>query len=161
MVRAKLMRRPGAAFLTALILMLVATLATTGIAIALFGPPAAFAQKAVDQPPNARGTASPSDDWRAVKGGLQGDVSLPNKLSGVLIQPGESFREWRNGPLYRYGLWTLGGMLLLLAGFYVIRGRIPLNGGSSGRPIDRFTGRQRFAPFPTPAFVIILRLMRL
>src|SRR5260370_28014525 len=158
MVRAKLMRRPGAAFLTALILMLVAALATTGIAIALFGLPAAFAQKAVDQPPNARGTASPSDDWRAVKGGLQGDVSLPNKAAGVLIQPGESFREWRNGPLYRYGLWTLGGMLLLLAGFYVIRGRIRLSGGWSGRLIERFTGLERFPHWLTATSFIILGL---
>ena len=80
------MRRPGAAFLAAFVLMLVATVATTGVAIVLFGPPAAFAQRAVDQPPNARGMASPSDDWRAVKGGLQGDVSLPNKQAGVLIR---------------------------------------------------------------------------
>src|SRR5438105_5529305 len=137
------MRRPGVAFLTALILMLVATAATTGIGIAVFGPLAAFAQKAVDQPSNARGTASPSDDWRAVKGGLQGDVSLPNKQAGVLIQPGESFREWRNGPLYRYRLWTLGGMLLLLAAFYVIRGRIRLDSCRSGRLIERFTGLER------------------
>jgi len=152
------MRRPGVAFLTALILMLVATAATIGIAIAVFGPPAAFAQKAVDQPPNARGVLSPSDDWRAVKGGLQGDVSLPNKAAGVLIQPGESFREWRNGPLYRYGLWTLGGMLLLLAAFYVIRGRIRLDSGWSGRLIERFTGLERFTHWLTATSFIILGL---
>src|SRR5437660_2632594 len=152
------MRRPGAAFLAAFVLMLVATAATTGIAIAPFGPPAAFAQRAVDQPPNARGMASPSDDWRAVKGGLQGDVSLPNKAAGVLIQPGESFREWRNGPLYRYGLWTLGGMLLLLAAFYVIRGRIRLDSGWSGRLIERFTGIERFTHWLTATSFIILGL---
>ena len=99
-----------------------------------------------------------SDDWRAVKGGLQGDVSLPNKAAGVLIQPGESFREWRNGPLYRYGLWTLGGMLLLLAAFYVIRGRIRLDSGWSGRLIERFTGLERFTHWLTATSFIILGL---
>src|SRR6266487_3372108 len=103
------MRRPGIAFLSAFILMLFATVATVGVGIALVGPPA-FAQKAVDQPSNASGPARPADDWRAVKGGIRGEVSLPNKEAGVLVQPGERFREFRNGPLYRYGLWTLGGM---------------------------------------------------
>src|SRR5712691_4879043 len=121
------MRRPGIAFLTAFILMLLSTVATVGVGIAVFGSPAAFAQKAVDQPSNARGATSPSDEWRAIKGGTRGDVTLPNKAAGVLIQPGESFREWRNGPLYRYGLWVIGGMVVLLAAFYAIRGRIRLD----------------------------------
>src|SRR5207248_4367489 len=135
-----MMRRPGTAFLAALVLTLVATLATTAVGIAVFGPPSAFAQRAVDQPPNARGPASVSDEWRAIKGGLRGEVTLPNKQAGVLIQPGQSFREWRNGPLYRYGLWVLGGMIVLLAVFYAFRGRIRLEHGWSGRLIERFTG---------------------
>ena len=53
------MRRPGVAFLAAFILMLISTLATAGVGVALFGLPA-FAQKAVDQPSNVRGPASPS-----------------------------------------------------------------------------------------------------
>src|SRR4029077_8598730 len=143
--------------LVALSLMLFATAATIGLGIMLAGPPA-FAQKAVEQPSNVRGLTSPSDEWRAVKGAIRGDVSLPNKAAGVLIQPGESFREWRNGPLYRYGLWTLGGMLLLLAAFYVIRGRIRLDGGWSGRLIERFTGLERFTHWLTATSFIILGL---
>lgn len=152
------MRRPGVAFLTALILMLVATLATSGVGIALFGMPPAFAQKAVDQPSNARGATSPSDEWRAIKGGIRGDVTLPNKAAGVLIQPGENFREWRNGPLYRYGLWTIGGMVVLLAVFYAIRGRIRIESGWSGRLIERFSGVERFTHWLTATSFVILGL---
>ncbi len=152
------MRRPGIAFLTALILMLFATAVTTGLAIAVFGPPPAFAQKAVDQPSNARGLTSPSDEWRAIKGGIRGDVALPNKAAGVLIQPGESFREWRNGPLYRYGLWTLGGMVVLIAVFYALRGRIRIDSGWSGRLIERFSGFERFTHWLIATSFIILGL---
>lgn len=152
-----IMRRPGIAFLTAFVLMLFATAATVGVGIAVFFPPA-FAQKAFDQPPNARGATSPSDEWRAIKGGVRGDVTLPNKAAGVLIQPGESFREWRNGPLYRYGLWVLGGMVVLLALFYAVRGRIRLEGGWSGRLVDRFNGFERFTHWLTATAFIILGL---
>ena len=149
---------PGICFLIAIVLMLFATAATVGVGIVLVGSPSAFAQKAVDQPSNVRGQASPSDEWRAVKGGLKGDVTLPDKAAGVLIQPGEKFREWRNGPLYRYGLWILGGMIVLLAVFYTIRGRIRIDSGWSGRLIERFSGFERFTHWLTATSFIILGL---
>lgn len=152
------MRRPGLCFLAAFLLMLVATAATVAVGITVFGPPPAFAQKAVDQPPNARGKASASDEWRAIKGGIQGDVSLPNKQAGVLIQPGQTFREWRNGPLYRYGLWTIGGMIVVLAIFFAVRGRIRLESGWSGRLVERFTGLERFTHWLTATAFIVLGL---
>ncbi len=151
------MRLPGVAFLAAFVLMLIATLATVGVGIVLFGPPA-FAQKAVDQPSNARGMTSPSDQWRAVKSGIRGEVALPNKAAEVLIQPGEKFREWRNGPLYRYGLWTLGGMVVLIVLFFAIRGRIRLESGRSGRLIERFGGFERFTHWLTATSFVILGL---
>jgi formate dehydrogenase subunit gamma len=151
------MRRPGIAFLTAFILMLAATLAPVGVGIVLFGPPA-FAQKAVDQPSNVRGQSSPSDEWRAVKGGLRGDVTLPDKAAGVLIQPGEKFREWRNGTLYRYGLWTLGGMIVVIVVYFAIRGRIRIDSGWSGTLVERFSGFERFTHWLTATSFIILGL---
>jgi formate dehydrogenase subunit gamma len=152
------MRWRGLAFLSALILTLVSMLATGGVVVAVFGPPPAFAQRAVDQPPNARGKESASDEWRAIKGGLQGEVTLPNKQAGVLIQPGQSFREWRNGPVYRYGAWVIGGMIVLLALFYAVRGRIRLERGWSGRLIERFTGIERFTHWLTATSFVILGL---
>ena len=152
------MHRPGVAFLAAIILTLISTLVTVGLGIAVFGSPSAFAQRAVDQPPNARGKESASDEWRAIKGGLQGEVTLPNKQAGVLIQPGQSFREWRNGPLYRYGASVMGGMIVLLALFYLIRGRIRLERGWSGRLIERFTGIERFTHWLTATSFVILGL---
>jgi formate dehydrogenase subunit gamma len=152
------MQRPGAAFLIALCLGIAASLAAGAIGIALLGLPPAYAQKAVDQPSNARGPMSPSDEWRAIKSGIRGDVSLPNKQAGVLIQPGQTFREWRNGPLYRYGAWVLGAMVVVLALFFAIRGRIRLESGWSGREILRFSGFERFVHWLTATSFLILGL---
>jgi len=37
-------------------------------------------------PGNAEGNTSDSDIWRAVRGGVQGQVSIPDKQAGVLVQ---------------------------------------------------------------------------
>jgi len=152
------MHKPGRCFLAALLLMLLATGMTAGIGIAVFGPPSAFAQRAVDQPPNARGTASPSDEWRAIRRGLEGTVAFPNKQAGVLIQPGERFREFRNGPLYRYGYYVIAGMVALIVLFFLVRGRIRLESGWSGRSILRFTMVERVSHWLTAAAFVILGL---
>ena len=47
--------------------------------------------------------------WKKVREGLQGQVSIPDKKAGQLVQSdGETWRNFRNGPLPRYGLWGHG-----------------------------------------------------
>jgi formate dehydrogenase subunit gamma len=146
------------AFLVALGLVLGATLAS-GLIYAAFLDRPALAQRAVDQPSNARGGISPSDEWRLIRRGIQGDVSLPDKQAGVLVQSqGQSFREWRNGPLSTYGVWAIVGMLGLLAAFYGLRGRIGLDSGWSGRLIERFSSLERFTHWMTATSFVILGL---
>ena len=59
-------------------------------------------------PGGTLGTSSDAEFWRAVKGGVQGNVSIPDKQAGVLIQSeGEHWRALRNGPLKLYGAWLL------------------------------------------------------
>jgi len=41
------------------------------------------------------GTASDSEIWRAVRKGVQGNVSIPNKQAGVMIQ--SEGDNWRTG----------------------------------------------------------------
>ncbi len=52
--------------------------------------------------------------------------------------------EWRKGPLATYGAWLLGGTIMLLALFYLIRGRIRIDGEKTGRTITRFKAIERF-----------------
>ncbi|MDH3669494.1 MAG: hypothetical protein OEN23_21465, partial [Paracoccaceae bacterium] len=61
-------------------------------------------------PGNALGSTSDSELWRAVKGGTAGNVSIPDKNAGMLVQyEGQIWREIRNGPLPRYGAWAILG----------------------------------------------------
>src|SRR3546814_13251682 len=86
--------------------------------------PAAFAQQEGQVPGGSLGGESDADIWRAVRGGIQGTVSIPDKQAGVLIQSeGENWRAARNGPLSLYGAWGMLGVIAVLALFFPIRGR--------------------------------------
>lgn len=103
--------------------------------------------------------AGKSDVWRSIRQGEQGYVSIPDKKAGVLIQSeGENWRNFRNGPLSTWGVWGLVGTLGVLALFFVIRGRIRIEHGPSGRLIERFNGLERFAHWLTAVSFIVLGL---
>ena len=71
--------------------------------------------------------------WKKVREGIKGQVSIPDKKAGQLVQSdGESWRNFRNGPLPKYGLWSMGGIVVLLAAFFLLRGRIPIEHGWAG-----------------------------
>ena len=97
--------------------------------------------------------------WRRVREGLQGQVSIPDKKAGQLVQSdGEAWRNFRNGPLPKYGLWSLGGIAVLLAAFFVLRGRISIEHGWAGRTITRFSDLERFGHWLLAASFVILAL---
>ncbi|MBA5776614.1 formate dehydrogenase subunit gamma [Stappia sp. F7233] len=96
-------------------------------------------------PGNTLGTASDADLWRAVRQGVAGNVSIPDKKAGTLVQSeGELWRSLRNGPVALYSSWALIGMIVLLALFFALRGRIRIDHGRSGATITRFAGYERF-----------------
>lgn len=96
-------------------------------------------------PGNTLGTASDADLWRAVRHGVAGNVSIPDKKAATLVQSeGELWRSLRNGPLALYSSWALIGMIVLLALFFALRGRIRIDHGRSGATITRFAGYERF-----------------
>ncbi|SMF23925.1 formate dehydrogenase gamma subunit [Tistlia consotensis] len=110
-------------------------------------------------PGGALGSSSRAEFWREVRRGIQGDVSIPNKQAGVLVESGgESWREFRNGPLKTYGAWVVLGMVALLALFFVLRGRIRIEAGPSGRTIQRFDDVDRFAHWLTAVSFVMLAL---
>ncbi|MBD1549434.1 formate dehydrogenase subunit gamma [Roseibium aggregatum] len=110
-------------------------------------------------PGDTLGTTSDSDYWRAVRHGLQGNVSIPDKKAGTLVQSeGEAWRSFRNGPLALYASWALLGTIVLLGLFYAIRGRIRIEHGKSDRTITRFKAVERFGHWMTAVSFVILGL---
>ncbi len=110
-------------------------------------------------PGDTLGNTSDSEIWRAVRQGVQGSVSIPDKKAGVLVQSeGDNWRAWRNGPVTISGIWILLGILALLALFFAIRGRIRVERGMSGQLIERFNGIERFAHWLTAVSFIVLAL---
>ncbi len=70
----------------------------------------------------------------------------------------KSWIEIRNGPLARYGLYAMGGMIALLAVFFLIRGRIRIEHGFSGRTVQRFASIERIGHWLLAFSFIVLAL---
>lgn len=114
--------------------------------------------EAVD-PTAGRGDVINSDVWRQVRRGVSGTVSIPDKNAGQLVQSdGELWRNLRNGPLARYGVWGMGGMLALLALFFLVRGRIRLEHGWAGETITRFSSLERTGHWLLATSFVVLGL---
>ncbi len=105
------------------------------------------------------GVSSDSQLWRMMRLGRPGQVSIPDQQAAVMIQSeGDNWRAWRNGPVTVGGLWTLLVMIGLLGLFFVLRGRIGIDAGPSGRTVERFNGLERIAHWLTAVSFIILAL---
>jgi formate dehydrogenase subunit gamma len=124
-------------------------------------PPAVASQSPTDGavPGQALGTSSDAEYWRAVRGGVQGNVSIPDKNAATLVQSeGEAWRSFRNGPMSLYASWGLLGTIVLLGIFYAVRGRIRIAHGRSGETITRFQAVERFGHWMLAMSFIILAL---
>lgn len=110
-------------------------------------------------PGDVSGTTSDTQFWSEVRKGVQGTVSIPDKKLGVLIQSeGENWRAIINGPVKVYGSWILLGMIAVLALFFALRGRVEVDGGFTGRTVERFTTLDRFAHWLSAVSFLILAL---
>lgn len=90
---------------------------------------------------------------------IGGRVSIPDARSGTLIQPaGRDWRTWREVTLPRIGLISIGGMLVALFAFFLIRHRIRVEGGISGETVTRFNGIERFGHWLLATSFIVLAL---
>ena len=75
----------------------------------------------------------------------------------TLIQTGGmEWQAFRDGPLRFWGAVALGATVALLALFYLIRGRIPIEGPPTGRRILRFTAVERFGHWVLGGSFVIL-----
>ncbi len=104
------------------------------------------------------GGASDPELWRALRYG-SANVSSQIKSPGatLLVQDdGMRWLEFRDGPLRHWGGYFLVGVLVLLALFYLVRGRIRIEHGPSGEKITRFKAVERFAHWLLAGSFILL-----
>lgn len=92
-------------------------------------------------------------------GTVAGRVSIPDANSANLIQPeGQQWRQYKRGTLPVIGAVAILGMLLVLAAFYLIRGKIRIPGGTTARTITRFNSFERTVHWLTAVSFILLAL---
>jgi formate dehydrogenase subunit gamma len=143
----------------------------TTFALEIADPQLAQAQSSVRPPANAvgpvggtvpgasRSNSSDAEMWRAVRKGIKGNVSIPDKMAGQLVQSeGDNWRALKNGPIATWGVIALAGIVGLLAIFYLIRGKIRVDHGMSGRTITRFADMERMAHWLLAGSFIILAI---
>ena len=135
---------PRPAPLRALAVLVTLGLAGQAVAAGLAAP--AMAQEGGEVPGGSLGIRSDADLWRYVRGGNAGDTQMKDTMAAIMIQSeGDNWRAVRNGPVSVYGAASVIGMVVLLAVFYLWRGRIRIDAGPSGRTVERFAALDRFS----------------
>jgi formate dehydrogenase subunit gamma len=90
---------------------------------------------------------------------ITGRISIPDRMASSLIQPaGRDWRDFHRSKLPWIGGVAILGMLAALAIFLMVRGRIRLQRGFSGKTILRFASFERFTHWLTASCFIILAL---
>ncbi|MHA7876836.1 formate dehydrogenase subunit gamma [Roseivivax sp.] len=117
-------------------------------------------ESASDGPLGTLGGASDADLWRAFRFD-EGEITTQARgpASNVIMQGGgQWWLELREGPVLHWGGYLLLGTMGLLALFYLIKGRIRIEGEKTGRRIQRFTGIERFGHWLIAGSFVILAL---
>ncbi|GFE63022.1 formate dehydrogenase subunit gamma [Litoreibacter roseus] len=104
------------------------------------------------------GGVSDAEMWSKVRHDTANITASNNgPAATVLVQDrGMWWLTFREGPLLTYGLYLLGGTIILLAVFLLIRGRIRIDGARTGRTIERFKAIERFGHWLLAGSFILL-----
>jgi formate dehydrogenase subunit gamma len=91
---------------------------------------------------------------------IRGRITIKDSKAAVVEQPqGREWRRFHEGWMPWIAGTVTGGMVLLLAAFYLIRGRIRLQPNElSGRKIVRFSAVERFTHWMTATCFVFLAL---
>src|ERR1700716_1345791 len=90
---------------------------------------------------------------------ITGRITIPDPMASSLIQPaGRDWRDFQRHKLPIIGGIAIIGMVVLLAIFLMVRGRIRVEHGFSGRKILRFATFERFTHWLTASCFIVLAL---
>lgn len=104
------------------------------------------------------GGASDPDLWRGLR---FGSADITSQVKGpaatTLIQDGGMrWLTFREGPLSKWGGYLLLGTLVLLLLFFLIRGKIRIDGDKTGRTVTRFKAIERFGHWLLAGSFILL-----
>ncbi|EAQ43257.1 formate dehydrogenase, gamma subunit [Roseobacter sp. MED193] len=104
------------------------------------------------------GGVSDSELWRQLRyDSAQISVSSGGEVAKVLVQDGGMrWLEFRAGPLRQYGGWLLLGTIAALGVFFLLRGRIRIDGEKTGRTVTRFKSIERFGHWLLAGSFIVL-----
>ena len=134
-------------------------LAVVCFALMMAEAPQSVAQTSGNVPGNTLGNQSDAEFWRQIRKGQAGNISIKDGNSAVLIRSqGEDWRSFRNGPLLTYSAWALLIIVVLLALFFVVRGRIRVESGTGKRRIRRFNAIERCSHWIAAVSFILLAL---
>lgn len=104
------------------------------------------------------GGASDPDLWRALRfNEADINVSAGGDVAKVLVQDGGMvWYNFRKGPMAQYGGWLLLGTIGALVLFYLLRGRIGIDGEKTGRTVTRFQFFERMTHWVLAGSFILL-----
>ena len=110
--------------------------------------------------PETGGVPNPGADlWRAVREADVGTTQVQGVDSGVLINAnGERWRNFRMNQLIPVGAMLMGSVLALIVLFYLVRGPLRMQGGPSGKKIQRFSVFERTTHWFTVSLFWLLAL---
>jgi len=105
-----------------------------------------------------QGGVSDPEFWRALRyGSADVRVSAGGEVATVLVQDGGMrWLAFRSGPLRQYGGWLLLGIIALLVIFYLLRGKVRVEGEKTGRTVTRFKAFERFGHWLLAGSFILL-----
>ena len=89
---------------------------------------------------------------------IDGRVTIPDRQSRNLEQPGRDWREFHQKTLPWIAAIAILGVLIALVVFYLVRGMVRIEAGRSGRVVVRFNAFERFVHWMTATCFIILAL---
>ncbi len=104
------------------------------------------------------GGVSDTDLWRAIRYGSADTIASTSAPGSTLLVQDEGMLwvSLRAGPLRNYGGYLLLGMIALLAVFYLLRGRIRIEGEKTGETFLRFSLIERGAHWLLAISFIVL-----
>ncbi len=97
--------------------------------------------------------------WRAVRDGEAGYSAVSGPESGVFINNGgQNWRQFRNGLVANYGGWAIVISLGLIVLFFLLRGRIKIEGEQSGLTVPRWKTWERVMHWYTAILFVLLAI---
>lgn len=107
----------------------------------------------------ANDTNQRANFWRLVREGQAGYSSVTGPEAGVFINNGgQNWRQWRNGLIANYGGWAVVGSLVLVFLFFLLRGRIRIEGERSGLTVPRWNALERLMHWYTASLFVLLTI---